>query len=370
MEEEAPGLIAWLTVRNHRFSTGLYWRRGVFLDHQDHQALLELKSAREVLLCVRGRSPYYLFGLLKDSVERIIELRWPSLRYDFEIPCPHREADGRGCAGRFRFESVKKALERNLRSLQCGECLENQDVSLLLVGFAIQGEPLQHTLDKLITMVGEIKQDEGRMSEYVRRVLKAVTTETQECPRLFTLSPVEGTRWDPRQLGQVQYELQLWCEYSGHEHPVEKGKYMITKSKEWLVRLAPFASLVAKTLKIAVPLLGPSLDVAIGEELVKGVKPQLEMMEKITSSLLEGELKLDVQRGDFGGGLTQAQGSGLREFRSLLGEIDRTQTWGGLRRVFTPAGDYLWVCGEHYREFDPGLPVLPAVQRIEDQPSH
>ena len=28
-----PGLIAWLTVRQHRASTGLHWRRGVFLRH-------------------------------------------------------------------------------------------------------------------------------------------------------------------------------------------------------------------------------------------------------------------------------------------------------------------------------------------------
>ncbi len=24
-----------------------------------------------------------------------------------------------------------------------------------------------------------------------------------------------------------------------------------------------------------------------------------------------------------------------------------------------PTGDYLWVCPVHYRQYDPGLPVLP-----------
>jgi hypothetical protein len=35
--------------------------------------------------------------------------------------------------------------------------------------------------------------------------------------------------------------------------------------------------------------------------------------------------------------------------------------FGDLRRVLTAAGDYLWICSspEHYRIYDPGLPVLP-----------
>ena len=41
-----PGLMAWLTVRHHRASTGRHWRTGVFLRHPiaayDSEALLEL----------------------------------------------------------------------------------------------------------------------------------------------------------------------------------------------------------------------------------------------------------------------------------------------------------------------------------------
>ncbi|MBC8869683.1 MAG: hypothetical protein H8E44_09715 [Planctomycetes bacterium] len=45
---------------------------------------------------------------------------------------------------------------------------------------------------------------------------------------------------------------------------------------------------------------------------------------------------------------------------SLLLELDPAKTWGNLRRVLTPTGDYLWLCPTHYREYDPGLPVLPT----------
>lgn len=58
--------------------------------------------------------------------------------------------------------------------------------------------------------------------------------------------------------------------------------------------------------------------------------------------------------------LTRAEAAGLRALRSALLEIDRVQSFGGLRRVLTASGDLLWVCPRHYPEYDPGLPVLPT----------
>ena len=55
---------------------------------------------------------------------------------------------------------------------------------------------------------------------------------------------------------------------------------------------------------------------------------------------------------------SSAEGAGLRELHSLLLDLDPGKTWGNLRRVLTPTGDYLWLCPTHYREYDPGLPVL------------
>jgi len=45
---------------------------------------------------------------------------------------------------------------------------------------------------------------------------------------------------------------------------------------------------------------------------------------------------------------------------AFLPKQGQARTWGGLRRVLTPAGDFLWVCPEHYREYDPGLPDLSS----------
>ena len=58
------------------------------------------------------------------------------------------------------------------------------------------------------------------------------------------------------------------------------------------------------------------------------------------------------------GQLTAAEGAALRALRAIIFEHDRLRAFGGLRRVQAPAGDLLWVCENHYPDYDPGLPVI------------
>jgi len=43
----------------------------------------------------------------------------------------------------------------------------------------------------------------------------------------------------------------------------------------------------------------------------------------------------------------------------LIFANDPARAFGDLRRVQAPSGDFLWVCTDHYPEYDPGLPVIP-----------
>jgi hypothetical protein len=58
------------------------------------------------------------------------------------------------------------------------------------------------------------------------------------------------------------------------------------------------------------------------------------------------------------GQLTAAEGAALRAIRAVIFEHDQLRAFGGLRRVQAPAGDLLWVCKNHYPDYDPGLPVI------------
>ncbi|HEY9837078.1 MAG TPA: hypothetical protein V6D27_09295, partial [Vampirovibrionales bacterium] len=49
--------------------------------------------------------------------------------------------------------------------------------------------------------------------------------------------------------------------------------------------------------------------------------------------------------------LERLQGAALRRLRQLLDEKDPPQHWGGLRKVLTPEGHYLWLCEHHARQY-------------------
>ena len=50
-------------------------------------------------------------------------------------------------------------------------------------------------------------------------------------------------------------------------------------------------------------------------------------------------------------GPERASGAELRSLRTLLDRYDRGQDWGGLRKVLTPEGHYLWLCEHHAKEY-------------------
>jgi hypothetical protein len=47
----------------------------------------------------------------------------------------------------------------------------------------------------------------------------------------------------------------------------------------------------------------------------------------------------------------RVEGAALRALRFLLDEKDKEQHWGGLKKVLTPEGHYLWLCENHAAEY-------------------
>ena len=200
-----------------------------------------------------------------------------------------------------------------------------------------------------VRVEGKLDQQRNESAEYMRILLKALSAEKREGPGLFTIVPLGG--------GPVRdkYEMTLWCEHPGHEHPCENGEYTFQRPKAWLAQAAPYLSIVGKSLRVVVTLAGLP---GAGQLIEEATSKQLGAMEKLTKELVPDR----VPGGDLAderGGLTRAQGEAFRQFQSLLFELDKDRKWAGMRCFPTPAGDYLWICPEHHREYDPGLPVLP-----------
>ena len=361
MDEEPPGIVSWLTVRNHRFSQGrLHWRKGVFLAHQDQQGLIELQTPTELLISVRGGSPDHFFSLLRDSLEYLVQQRWKGLTYTLLVPCRGKQENGNPCDNRFRFQDLQRLRAKKVPKYPCIRCLEQQDVSALLTGFEalpVSEQKLDEILDYAKTAATGTKHIKRQLTrqriqsaEQMRILLKALAAESRECPRLFTVVPLSGGPF------RDKYELTLWCEHPGQEHPCEHGEYTFHQTKEWLADLGPYLSIVAKSLRVVVALAGlPGADQIIE----KATSKQLESMEKLTKELVPSAKAMGDELESSISGLTRAQGSAFRQFHSLLLELDPNRKWARMRRFPTAAGDYLWICPEHHREYDPGLPKLP-----------
>ncbi|MCP4517528.1 MAG: hypothetical protein GY824_20165, partial [Delftia sp.] len=184
MDQNPPGLIAWTTVRNHRWTTDTHWRSGVFLQHEDgHQALVDFTSRlkSELSITARGEYPAHFMSLIRDGLERLIDARWPHLTYALYVPCPNFE-NGQACSGRFPLKTLHKARAKGIRELRCQMCLENTGVGRLLEGYVIPPEPLSQQLAeaeaRLLAQLQKATVERqlilAQSAEMTRRVLRAM----------------------------------------------------------------------------------------------------------------------------------------------------------------------------------------------------
>jgi len=367
--DEAPGLVAWLTVRNHRFSTGQYWRRGVLLRHSKYasQALIELFGDYDLSLHVRAPSPDYFFNILRDSIEDLIAQRWPGLDYDLLVPCPTIFEDGTACSGQFKLRSLQMFREQDESTIPCYECAQHQDICRLLTGFSMPSIPelpglheVRERLDKVAEGVSRIEAYAADAANEIRAVLKAVTTEVDDCPRVFTFTPTRLSGLGRAQFWKNHYRLTLWCEHPGAWHP--EANYDVENPKAWLQIVAPYALLVTRTLALVVPIAGAAAGLILNSEDLKRFQHEIELTQVLVEKLLPVDWKETDLNIDNPDGLTPAQGAGLRMLRAVVLELDPHRSFGDLRRVSTPSGDFLWICSRHYREYDPGLPAFPSVR--------
>ena len=370
MSESAPGLIPWLTVRHHRDSTGTYWRRGVFLRHRiaayRSEALIELRGSTELVIQVRAPSPDMYFNVLRDSIEDLITRRWPGLTYRLYIPCPGTTADGSPCPGTFPLDGLMRQREGGQVTVACMECPAIPDISALLTGFAAPTVPLAAELHQVSSRLADltagittVQGQAAQIADAVRRVHQIVGTEVTDCPRLFTLAPARPTGVKRALIHQDHYQLTLWCEHPGYEHPWEPATYDLDPPKEWLTQIAPYAVLVFRTLQLIVPLAGAVAITALPTAQQSSAQTHLEVMKAFVADLpATQQARAEDNLTGSTGQLTAAEGAALRAIRAIIFEHDRLRAFGGLRRVQAPAGDLLWVCENHYPDYDPGLPVI------------
>jgi hypothetical protein len=159
-------------------------------------------------------------------------------------------------------------------------------------------------------------------ADAVQRILRAVSTEITDCPRLFTISPQHSSIWRRMRIGSRGYRIVLWCEHPGYWHPWSMASYSFSEPKEWVARIKPHTRLISNALRPTVP----------------------------------GETYGRLEDNESANQLACAEGQALRALRILLFKWDPMHAFGDLRRVLSSAGDYLWVCPNHYIDYEPSSP--------------
>ena len=86
----------------------------------------------------------------------------------------------------------------------------------------------------------------------------------------------------------------------------------------------------------------------------KLLKNDLKLMNELVKKLPDLEEGRDLRRAESVGEHDDPHrigGAPLRAVRELLDAKDPDHTWGGLKKVLTPEGHYLWLCEHHAEEY-------------------
>ena len=101
----------------------------------------------------------------------------------------------------------------------------------------------------------QVKDKLDEVNDNTRRILSQVdkqyadliqlfTDEAKEGPRLFSLFPLDGSKFNPKKWIRQKFRLVLWCEHSRLPLPVlnngdmKKGVYDLELDREWFKKAA------------------------------------------------------------------------------------------------------------------------------------
>ncbi|MBC8291013.1 MAG: leucine-rich repeat domain-containing protein, partial [Planctomycetes bacterium] len=127
LSSEATGLIPWLIVRTHWYSQRIHWQGGMLLNHPPHgEALIEL-TGRNLRITVRARFPTYLMDILKDTVNFLMEDRWPGLKHRWAVQCVTDD-----CPSLLNVEALLSRRKEGRQNTNCSECGHDLDIDVLL----------------------------------------------------------------------------------------------------------------------------------------------------------------------------------------------------------------------------------------------
>ena len=390
----AEGIFYQLIVRLHKYSLGrvdytksVHWQRGLVLqDNYGARAFLE-HIANDIRITVRSPYPERFLAALTYEIKWLVESFWEGLRCEVTVPCLMPQPNGKPCIGLFEVGKLLENKKRNRQEQPCPVCNEWQDIEQLLHNApASRPNPIEELLAnsaEAMRILRDVRQQLGEQhaqvigrfdrldasgKELVSKVegaydglMKTLTDEAKEGPRLFSFQPVDPEFFDrPKWINQ-KFRLTLWCEHSRLPLSELNGKgskvgvYELNLPRDWFEKAAPFLKVLTGTLSLVLPVATSATKFVMDETAYKGLEKELDLGQKSLDSVLKGGAKSgawlgrsnapDLEHGE----AIRAQGAVLRQLHAWLKEND--PSFGGLVRVQNKRQEYLWVHPQFEKEY-------------------
>jgi len=358
-----PGIMSWFIVLSHHYSQNFQWREGVRLRYEGHEADVVLNaSTRELWLQVRGPAPSNFFSLLNHMInDRIIRRYFEGLSYKRQIPCTCAQCKARPDAACHFFDYDRLAAQKQRGKRLTVACeLSDEEVSILELLEGIHHSTYHRIEEKLDAIHGIVSSDHDllvqnlqlseQLTREATRMWNLLTSNlSSESPSTFLLMPGDRSKFNPRNLFDIDFTLYLLCQHPAGPHLVkgEKG-YTVPHSREWWTNITPWLRELIKYLKYVPKASG--IAQAYDENYYKTIELNVEIFKtalEITPNFKDDLARHEIERFIDMGKPHEMQGSALRALHAFLREVDTTQHWCDLRKVATNDGNILWLCAEH-----------------------
>lgn len=363
----AEGLFYQLIVRLHKYSLGrvnyndsVHWQRGLILDANYNGRALLRHIGNDVHITVRAAFPERFLGMLTEEVKYLVESFWEGLRCEITVPCLNPTP----CRGLFEVSKLIESKRDGQPKYPCPICNSWQNIDVLLRNAPAATEAI--SLDSLMKEFAQVKDKLDIVNDNTKRILSQVdkqyadliqlfTDEAKEGPRLFSLFPLDGNKFNPQTWMREKFRLVLWCEHSRLPLPVlnngdmKNGVYDLEFDREWFKRAVPFLKFMTGTLSLVLPVASSTLKVA-NDALTKSLQDQLGLGKNVIDAIAGEGTKLgdvmgtaDVETTLERGVGSRAENATLRELHALIKAKDPLNSFGGLVRVLNKRNEFLWV---------------------------
>jgi hypothetical protein len=300
--------------------------------------------------------------MLTREVKFLVESFWEGLRCDVMVPCIEPCGKGVPGTGLYNVSNLMESKRDGQPKYPCPICNKWQDIDSLLRNAPAATQSI--SLADLQSEFASLKSDlHDEFNINTRRILSQVdktytdllqvlTDEAKEGPRLFSLFPLDGNKFNPQTWVREKFRLVLWCEHSRLPLPVlndgnmRKGVYDFEFDREWFKQAAPFLKFVTGTLSLVLPVASSALKVA-NDAATKALQEKIgfgkEVIDAIAGTgtafaeIMGATDSTNLERGVG----TRAENATLRELHALLKAKD--PGFGGLVRVMNKRQEFLWV---------------------------